>query len=432
MTSVPVRPVRSAERRGGLWPALLPLSAAGDPSATVETTWEHRIRFADGRVVLCGTSGLWNTNLGYGNEAIAASVFEALRSNSYAGVFRYENPAARAAAQALLDAAGPAYERVIFSVSGGSANDLVMKLVRQYHQITADPGRNLIVGLRGSYHGLTFGAHALSGEELGQRSYGVDQQLVVHVPPNDPQALRTVMRLAGRRVAAVVVEPVLGTGAVPLTEDYLDTLLRLRGEHGYLVVADEVATGFGRTGSYFASDGWSSPPDVLVCSKALTNGTLPASAVLTGARVARTFHESGAVLVHAETQAGSAVTSAAILATLQEMQRLDAVTAGRRVARRLQSGLHELLEREPAVRSVRGVGCMWALEIGSESDPMPQQGVPELVRMVRAAGANTHPGPHGIQLLPALTYTDAEVDELLECVRNGLRQFAFRHSRAVS
>ena len=422
----------NAATTAGLWPALVPLSAAGDPASTIEATWGHRIRFADGRQVLCGTSGLWNTNLGYGNEAIAAAVAEAMRTSSYAGVFRYENPQARAAAGALLDVAGPGYGRVIFSVSGGSANDLVMKLARQYQQLVGHPERNLIVGLRGSYHGLTFGAHALSGDELGQRAYGVDQQLVAHVPPNDVAAFQTFLRLAGRRVAAVVLEPVLGTGALPLSASFVDTVLDRRDEHGYLVVADEVATGFGRTGSYFASHSWSSAPDVLVCSKALTNGTLPASAVLTSPRIARAFRAADAVLVHAETQAGSAVTSAAILATLAELDRLDAVAAGQRVAARLAQRLAELAAEEPGVRSVRGHGCMWAIELGGPAGPLPQARVPDLVRAIRAAGANAHPGPHGIQVLPALTYTDAEVDELVTCVRDGLRGFVFASEQAVS
>src|SRR5690606_29595988 len=162
--------------------------------------------------------------------------------------------------------------------------------------------RSLVVSLRGSYHGLTFGGFALTGEDLGQRLYGVDQRLVRHVRPNDTAELNALVSRAAKQIAAVVVEPVVGTGTIPLTDEYVAELLRLRAEHGFLLIADEVATGFGRTGSFFASQRWPEQPDLLITSKGLTNGTCPASAVIVSQRVADAFTEHDAVLSHAETQ----------------------------------------------------------------------------------------------------------------------------------
>jgi len=408
---------------GDLWPMMMPLSDADDDTICVVGTSGHRITFADGNEVLCGTSGLWNVNLGYNNEAITGGITEALRSASYAGIFRYENEPARRAAERLLAASAHAFARVIFSVSGGTANDLVMKLARQYHELGGEPARKIVVGLKDGYHGLTFGAHALTGEDLGQRGYGIDTRLVRHVAAGDVAELKALFAAVGRQIAAVVVEPVLGNGAVALEPSYVALLGRLADESGALLVADEVATGFGRTGEMFASDAWDRAPDILIASKGLTNGTLPASALLVRDTVANRFRSTGAVLLHGETQAGTAVTAAAVLATLDEFERLDAVNRGREVGRALAEALAAWREADPEVLDTRGAGCFWAVRLRDPLDgdtPLAQRHVPALVREIRRAGAQVHAGPHGIQLIPALTYSAAEVTELVTAARAGV------------
>lgn len=416
--------------RNALWPSLLTPDQHGRDDLCAVSAEGVRVRFADGRELLCGTSGLWNTNLGYGNQAIAEAAAEALRTASYLSVFRYENEYARRAADALVELAGAGhYGRVLFSTSGGAANDLAMKLARQYQALRGRGGRKVVVGLRGSYHGLTFGGFALTGEDLGQLVYGVDQRLVRHVTPNEPGELATLMARQGAQVAAVVVEPVLGSGAVPLSEEYVAELLRLREEHGFLLVADEVATGFGRTGDFFASQRWPAQPDILITSKGLTNGTSAAAAVLAAQSVADVFDETGVVLSHGETQAGTPVTCATILATISEMRRLDAVALGRRLAGRLEEELGALVAEHALVTGTTGVGCFRSVRVAAADGsgaPLPQSEVPSLVAAVREAGAIVHPGLHGVQLFPALTYTDAELDELLTCIRAGLDRYADR------
>lgn len=151
-------------QRNALWPSLLTPDQHGRDDLCAVSAEGVRVRFADGRELLCGTSGLWNTNLGYGNQAIAEAAAEALRTASYLSVFRYENEYARRAADALVELAGAGhYGRVLFSTSGGAANDLAMKLARQYQALRGRGGRKVVVGLRGSYHGLTFGGFALTG-----------------------------------------------------------------------------------------------------------------------------------------------------------------------------------------------------------------------------------------------------------------------------
>jgi adenosylmethionine-8-amino-7-oxononanoate aminotransferase len=409
-----------------VWPSLLEPRLHGADELCAVSAEGVRIRFEDGRELLCGSSGLWNVNLGYGNEAIARACADALRDASYLSVFRYENTYARRAARALVEVAGAEhYGRVIFSTSGGAANDLVMKLARHYHALRGDGTRRLVVGLRDSYHGLTFGGFALTGENLGQSVYGVDLRLVRHVAPNAVDEITQLATQQGSRIAAVVVEPVLGSGAVPLTPEYVETLLELRDRHGFLLVADEVATGFGRTGDFFASQRWPAPPDLLITSKGLTNGTHAAAAVLMPRALADPFDAAGDVFVHGETQAGTPVTCAAILATVEEMRRLDAVASARRLSALLDEMLEDLVATEPLVSATTGIGCFRSIRLCTpEGEPLPQQEVPEVVAAIRRAGAVVHPSVNGVQILPALVYTDDELAELLDCVRRGARAHA--------
>lgn len=408
------------------WPGFMSPSALGRAGACATSAKGVRITFDDGVTRLCGTSGLWNVNLGYGNTAIAEAVCGAMHDASYLTHFRYENAYARAAADALVGLwADERFVRVLFTTSGGSANDLVMKLARHTHALEGDPRRKLVVGLRGSYHGLTFGAHALSGDDLGQPIYGIDTRLVRHVEPNDIEGVRTLMARSGSQVAAMVVEPVLGSGAVALDDAYVAELLRLRDEHGFLLVADEVATGFGRSGLMFLSDAWPAPPDVLIASKGLTNGSAAAAVVMISRAIADAFDRADAFPIHAETQAGTPPTCAAILATLEQMDALDALSSSRAISDWLDAGLDALQDEHPAVAEHTGRGCFRGVSLTlADGRPMAPADVPAVVAAAFAEGVVVHPGVHGVQLVPALTYSKAEVNELLEGLGRALRRLA--------
>jgi adenosylmethionine-8-amino-7-oxononanoate aminotransferase len=416
--------------RGALWAPMLPMDRHGDDGLCAVSASGVRVRYLDGRELLCGTSGLWNVNLGYGNLAIAEAMTGAIRDASYLGVHQAENVYARRAAQALVEVCGSdRYQRVLFSVSGGAANDLAMKLVRQVHFMRDDRDRRIVVALQGSWHGLTFGAFALTHERLGQTMYGVDRRAVAHVPPNDPEALAALLAEHGSRIAAIVVEPVLGTGAIALTGDYVAALIAQRREHGFLLVADEVATGFGRTGVMFASSLWPEPPDVLITSKGLTNGACPAAAVVVSAAVAEEFVAAKALLAHAETQAGTPVAGAAITATIDEMGRLDAVANAAKISAWFDVELSRLVAQEQLVSDTTGVGCFRSLRLrGEDGGRLPQTEVPRVLAAIRKAGAVVHASPNGIQLMPALVYTAEQLTELLGRVSAGLAHYE-RESR---
>jgi adenosylmethionine-8-amino-7-oxononanoate aminotransferase/SAM-dependent methyltransferase len=399
-------------------------SRFGDPSRRAIRAEGTTVHFADGSNALCGTSGLWNVNLGYGNAAVSDAIAAATRDASYLTLFRHGHEYADRSARALIDVAAPhIYDRVLFATAGGAAVDAAIKIARQHAQLAGQPERRLVVGLRGSFHGMTFGAHGLAGEDLGQAAYGIDQRLVRHVHHADPREITRLLRAQGDSIAAVVLEPMLGSGAHVVAPEVVDVVLRGREEHNYLVVADEVATGFGRTGPMFASHGWTAQPDLLVTSKGLTNGTCAASAVLWSPRVSESFDRSDAILIHGETQAGAPPSCAAIEATIAEFARLDALRSGRRVAARLDRWLDELAAETSAVAAVRGAGCFRAIELREpDGAAFGAERIEQVVTGCKAAGAIVHPGPSAIQLIPALTYDEDDIDRLLDRVAATLRR----------
>ncbi|GAA4025036.1 aspartate aminotransferase family protein [Arthrobacter methylotrophus] len=379
------------------------------------------VDFEDGQRRLCAKSGLWNTNLGYGNPRIAGAIARELEAASYLPLFRTANRKAIEAANALLSLPAHSFERVVFSTSGGAANDAGMKLARQYFLLDGQPERKIIVGLVGSYHGLTYGSQALSGDHLAQTIYGVDRRNIRHIRFDDGGAeLALLMRREGHRVAAVIVEPVLGSGADVVPASFVRSLLTFREEHGFLAIADEVATGFGRVNSWFVSDEWPTAPDIIVTSKAMTNGTSACAALLIGQRVTRKFDSTESVFVHGETQAGTPATCAAILSTIEEMKRLDhgGLTAV------VSAGLDRLIVRLmgiPGVSTTTGRGCMRGIKLETaQGEPLSADGVLAVVRHIHQAGAIVQPGPGRIQLLPALVFTEENFEELHAAITAGL------------
>lgn len=407
-----------------LWTSMLPASSVFPPDRVAVAARGHRIEFADGSSRLCVTSGLWNVPLGFGNPAVVEAVSRALRDASYLTLFRSPHRYAETAADALIQLAGPdRYARVIFSTSGGAANDAAMKLARQYWAQQGTPARSLSVGLRASYHGTTYGSQALSGDDLLQTVYGVDRRGVRHVAANDDGVeLEALLQREGSRVASVVVEPVLGSGARALSDGFVRRLIELRDEYGFLLVADEVATGFGRTGTMFASDTWSAAPDVLILSKALTNGAMGAAALLVGPRVASAFSAGAWTFVHGETQAGTPACAAAIVAVIDELHRIDVESTTQALAVELRS-LASRWTADGVVGEISGRGCFLGVELrAADGTPLTAQEVLGVVSAIADQGVVVHPGPSSIQLIPAYGFTAGELDEVDAAVRAGVAQ----------
>ena len=403
---------------------LTPVHMWADPANEAVSALGSRVNFSDGTDALCAVSGLWNANLGYGNRAVANAIHEVNLAASTMPLFRRSSSIAREAAAALLDFARPhRFATCWFSTSGSAALDACVKLVRQYHALRGNPTRKRIVSFSGSYHGTTAGAMAVTGEYLLQDVYGIDERLHIKIPHDDPEAFERIARRYGAEIAGVIIEPVLGSGARIVPESMIDTILRLREKHGFSVVADEVATGFNRTGPRFASHLWAKAPNVLITSKALTNGTCAAAALLVDEHIVHSFQTTSAVFWHGETQAGGPQSAAAILATIGEFERLDVTTESFRVAKRLDTFIADYVVLSPRV-SADGRGCFRALRLlGPSGEALDGGQIAEVVREAQCAGVLVQPGPSCIQLVPNLLMSDTDLDELFRRLRTVLDSF---------
>jgi adenosylmethionine-8-amino-7-oxononanoate aminotransferase len=391
----------------------------------------------DGRRYLSATSGLWNVNCGWGETRIIDAIDDQLRRLSYGTLFRYGTDVAVELANRLLDIAPAPFDKVFYTCSGSSAVETALKASRRYQRLVGHPEREIVVGLRGSYHGTMYGSMALTGDDLEQDEYGVDRRNVRHVHPGVDGAcptcggdcaagghgseLEALFAREGDRIAAVVFEPVLGSGGYAVSPDFAAGAAGLCAEHGALLIVDEVATGFGRTGRWFATEALGVQPDVLILSKAINNGYLPLAATLFTERVVHAFAEAGAVFAHGETQSGNPAACAAALATIDVMEDDDLVARGAAMGERLRAGVQAMADEGLGVLGVRGHGLMLGVELrGADGAPLRPVQVMATVEALLGEGVIVHPGPGGIGLLPPLTISPAQVDEIVDALRRVL------------
>lgn len=345
--------------------------------ASGATIWD-----ADGRAYLDGAGGAVVVGIGHGRAEVAAVMAAQAGRVAYAHGTAFTTEALEAYAVevgAVLPLEAPA----IYPVSGGSeAVETALKMVRAYHLARGEAGRDVVLARRGSYHGNSLGALDLSGREPLRRPYAPWLGRFRHVSTPYPyragqraaHALGSGAELAAEldgvihevgagRVAAFVAEPVVGAtlGAVVPPDDYWPAIAEVCRRHGVLLVADEVMTGFGRTGRWFASDHWDLRPDLLVAAKGATSGYWPFGFAAASGPVYETIAAAG--FVHGFTFSHSAVGATVAREVLRILREEDLVAVSAAKGEQLRALLRERLDGHPHVGEVRGLGLMVGLEL---------------------------------------------------------------------
>jgi len=360
-----------------------------------------------GRRYLDFVGGLAVTSLGHAHPAVAAAVAEQARTLWHVSNL-YGNELAPQVALTIDRLIGggdrQAGGQVFFANSGAEANECALKLARRW----AGPGRHVVVSTNGAFHGRTLATLTATGQPDKQAGFEPLPAGFVHVPYDDLAAMDRAVDPS--RVGAVLLEPMLGEGGVvPPSEGYLAGVAALCAGRGVLLVLDEVQTGFGRTGHWFAfqsalgSQG--SSPDVVTMAKALGNG-MPVGACWARAEVAAAFSPGD----HGSTFGGQPLAMAAVRATLEVMEAEDVPARARRAGARLAEGLAGL----PGVASVRGRGLLLAAVL---AEPIAK----ERAAAALAAGLLVNPvRPDALRLAPPLLVRDGEIDEALEILASVL------------
>ncbi len=375
-----------------------------------------------GRRYLDATAGLWYCNVGYGREEIAEAVATQLRTlSAYSTFGDLSNRPAIDLAERVADLAPDPDSRVFFTSGGSDSIDTAAKIARRFWQLLGQAERTVFITREHAYHGMHVAGTSLAGIGPNAAGYGALVSDVAKIPWDSAAALREAIDTATpERVAAFFCEPIVGAGGVfAPPPGYLAEVRQICHDAGVLFVADEVITGFGRGGDWFASVRWGLQPDIITCAKGITSGYLPMGAVIASPMVAEPFWNGAAGLWrHGYTYSGHATVAAAAMANLDIMEREGLPKRALQLESDLADALAPL-QSHPMVDEIRaGTGVMAAVQLSAaaaaEDPTLPMRAV----RTCREAGIMTRTlATGGLQVSPALVIDQSGLDEL----RNGLR-----------
>lgn len=374
---------------------------------------------SDGRELVDGMSSLWYCAIGHGRTEMAEVVSRQISTiEAYSTFDPFTTGPAEELAERLVALTPIPDARVFFTCSGSEAIDTVMKLARIAHVQAGHPERSLIISRVRGYHGTAYGGTSAQGIAPNRENFGPFVDEVVQVPADDIEALASLMAQRGAEVAAVIVEPVQGAGGIfPATEEYLHGVRRLCDQHGAFLVFDEVITGYGRLGQWFAADHYGVTPDFTTFAKAVTSGYQPLGGVFVGAAPRAALEANpDFFLRHGFTYSGHATACAAAMANLDILEREGLLERALHVGGRLSAGLRSLAD-DGTVDHVRGLGAMWAVGLheGQNAMAMRDHMLDHGGVVCRALNADS------LLFCPPLVTTDAQIDRIVDAVSAAAR-----------
>ena len=396
--------------------------ASGDGAVITDT---------NGNDYIDATAALWYCNVGYGRREIADAVAEQLlRLHAYSSFGAYTTEATLRISDRLT-AISPMPNSVVYLASGGSdAIDTAAKLARRYWDVVGKPHKTLLVSREHSYHGMHAMGTSLVGMPAMRNGYGGEPFIneVVRVPALDVEAVARVFDQRRDEIAVFFGEPVIGAGGViPPTESYWRDISALCKQYDVLLVADEVITGFGRTGQLWATQRYGIQPDMITFAKGVTSGYMPLGGVLVGERIRAPFWDepiAGAVFRHGYTYSGHSGAAAAALANLDIIEREGLVERVRLLEPVLDRAVRRL-EGAPMVGEIRTVGLTAAVAIESgqlEKDPATPDKV--VAAALRHGVASRVLRAHAIHISPPFVITEDQIDRMVDGIGNALEDVA--------
>ncbi len=403
-----------------------------------------RVKDINGKSYIDGLGGLFLIQVGHGRKEIADAVFEQLSSVHYANTFAYATIPVIRLAERIVSLAPKGMQRVFFASGGSEAVETAMKMSRQFHINNGQPQRTKFIARRGSYHGQSMGALSLNGSPgVHRERYEPMLPNVKHVGNiycyrcpwgleypscelNCAQDVERAIQFEGpETVAAVIAEPVsVSSGVSVPVKEYWPKLREICDKYGVLLIADEVITGFGRTGKMFAVEHWKVTPDIMTFAKGVTSGYQPVGGTIASNKVADAFNGGPEkTFTHGFTYSGHPAGAAAGLANLDIMERENLVQNSAKVGKYMLDSLMTLKEHS-LVGDVRGLGLLCAVELVKNKttkekfppgDPLAKSITKKLAEeglLVRFDGV--------LFLSPPLTITKSEVDEIVTIVEKAV------------
>jgi len=401
------------------------------------------LRDAEGREYIDGLSSLWNVNLGHGRTELAEAAAGQMRRLAYASAYSgYTNEPATQLADRLIQLSYPNMSAVYFTTGGAESNETAFKLARYYWRREGKPTKTKIISRIHGYHGLTLAAMSATGIPAFHKMF---QPLVpgfVHIVPSYSyrypgsmaEALEeAIVREGPETVAGFIAEPVIGAGGViPPTPDYFPKIRKICDKYSVLFIADEVITGFGRTGKWFALGHWGVEPDLVSFAKGVTSAYLPLGGVIVSSQIHGVIHEAPPTerFMHAATYSGHPTCCAVALKTLELYERENLISRTTPLGKRLLDGLQPLRDL-PVVGDVRGFGLMCGVElVEDQRTKQPAVGLGAkvltearnrgLVTRMRAGQAGEHPIGDTISLAPPFVITETQIDLIVKTLHESI------------
>jgi len=378
----------------------------------------------NGRRYIDGISSLWCTVHGHRHPAIDIAVRDQMDRVAHSTMLGLTHEPAIDLAKRLVAIAPPGLQRVFYSDSGSTATEIALKMAFQFWQQRGgeDARRTKFITLRNAYHGDTIGSVSVGGIDLFHATYGPLLFEALSAEPGDADDMETLLRENEGEVAAVIVEPLVqgAAGIVTHPDGYLRAVRELCDRHDVLMIVDEVATGFGRTGRMFGCEHEDVAPDLMCLAKGITGGYLPLAATLTTERIYEGFlgeHQEFRTFFHGHTYTGNPLACAAAIANLRVFEQ-------ERTIEKLQPKI-ELLEKLlrrvaiiPAVREVRQRGFMVGIEL--DDFPLEARMGHQVTLEARRRGAIVRPLGDVVVLMPPLAIETGELRRLVDVVAHSI------------
>ena len=403
------------------------------------------LKDAEGKQYIDGISGLWVVAVGHGRKEIADAVYEQSKRFTYANTYVYGNVPAIKLASKLAEITPGDLNRVFFSSGGSEAVETAIKMARQYHVNRGDRGRFKVLARRLSYHGSSMGSLSISRsplvkawlfEPLAPIGRHVDPIYCYRCPWNleyptcGIQCAREFEKLIQfenpETISAIIAEPVsISAGNIVPVPEYYPMLREICDKYGILLIADEVITGFGRTGKMFACEHFGVTPDIMTVAKGLSSGYQPLAATIAGDKVVEAFRGGDTeTFGHGITFGGHPVACAAGVANLEILERENLVENSAKMGPYLLAQLQSLADEHPVVGDVRGIGLLCGMELvrdrsTKERFPKDVKIGSRLVKKLESLGLITR-AADTVYLAPPLIINKEQIDDMVNIMDQGL------------
>jgi adenosylmethionine-8-amino-7-oxononanoate aminotransferase len=399
---------------------------------------------ANGESFIDGLSGLWNNTAGNGRveliEAATRQMHEIAFASGYAGS---SNPRAIELAARLAEICYPSINHFYFTSGGGESTDSNIKMARYYWKLKGKPGKTKVISRQWGYHGVTLAAMSATGISSYWPMFEPRVPGFIHIPSPYPyrykaengespgiaaanELEKAILAEGADSIAMFLAEPVQGAGGVIVPhDDYFPRIREICDQYEVLLVADEVITGFGRTGKMFGLEHWGIEPDLIQYAKAITSGYFPLGGIGVNDEIADVMAASGAPWMHAYTYSAHPVGCAVALAMLDIVEKEDFPAQAASKGARLINGLQDALGDHAHVGEVRGLGLMAAVEIVKDKETGEEFDASESVG-ARILAAGTDRGLFSrtrgdvYVIAPPIVTTESEIDKIVEIMHDSV------------